>query len=38
MFQLTENDQQLLLQIARDAVRAHLSGTPAMTVEFRQAF
>ena len=28
MFQLTEEDRQLLLQIARDAVRAHLSGDP----------
>src|SRR5205823_12227014 len=26
MFQLTESDQQLLLQIARNAVRAYLSG------------
>ena len=33
MFQLTESDQTLLLQIARNAVQAHLCNEPASTPE-----
>jgi uncharacterized protein len=36
MLQLTENDQQLLLQIARNAVQAYLSGQPTRFPEVLQ--